>query len=64
MHFVITAETSKEEIEKISKKLWPGIKANDKAGFNARKYNGALKIKGDALAIQKKLRNGWERTIS
>ena len=59
MHFIIKAGAGKKEIEKIKKKLWPGAET----GFNAHKYNGVLKIKGDALAIQKQLRNEWERTI-
>ena len=28
--------------------------------FNAKKYNGIIKLKEDPLEIQKKLRNEWE----
>jgi len=59
MHLIFRAGMSKKEIGKIKKKMWP----NAEAGFNAPKYNGVLKIKGDALAIQKKLRNDWDRAI-
>jgi len=59
MRYVITPGMTAEEIEKIKKKLWKG----KEVGFNARKLNGVLKIKGDALTIQKKLRDEWERNI-
>lgn len=32
----------------------------NKKGFEAHKFSGILKIKEDALKIQKKLRDGWE----
>ena len=64
MHFIIKSGASKEEIEKIEKKLWPNGEKNDAAGFDAHKYNGVLKIKGDAMKIQKRLRDDWERTIN
>jgi hypothetical protein len=34
------------------------------SGFDAKKYNGALKLKEDPLHIQKQLRNEWERDFS
>ena len=60
MVLVIKRGAGKKEIEAIEKK----ISNKTTAGFNAHKYNGVLKIKGDALEIQKKLRNEWERDIS
>ena len=60
MVLVIKKGAGKRQIEALEKKM-----ANNKTtGFNAEKYNGVLKIKGDALAIQKMLRNEWERDIS
>ena len=60
MVLVLKSGAGKKEIEAIEKKLSKG----ESSGFNAHKYNGVLKIKGDALAIQKKLRDEWERDIS
>ena len=60
MVLVLKKGAGKKEIEAIEHKLF---KAGE-SGFNAQKYNGALKIKGDALDIQKKLRNEWERHMS
>ena len=60
MVLVLKKGAGKKEIEAIEKK----IAKNDTPGFNARKYNGTLKIKGDGLDIQKQLRNEWERNLS
>ena len=57
MVLVLKNGASKKEIEAIEKKL----SKKSPSGFNAKKYNGILKIKGDALEIQKQLRNEGER---
>ena len=59
MVLVIKKGAGKKELEALDKKL----KASSTKGFDAQKFNGALKIKGDALVIQKKLRNEWDRNI-
>lgn len=59
MVLVLKKGATKEEIAALEKKL--GKKP--RKGFNAHKFNGALKIKGDALNIQKQLRDEWERNI-
>jgi uncharacterized protein (UPF0335 family) len=61
MVFVIKKGASTKEIEAVKKKVFKGAA---KGGFDAKKYNGLLKLKGDALEIQKKLRNEWERNPS
>ena len=61
MVFVIKKGASKKEIEAVEKKLFKGAR---RGGFDAKKFNGILKIKGDALEIQKKLRDEWERDFS
>jgi hypothetical protein len=60
MVLVLKKGASKRQIAAIEKKLSKG----KTTGFNARKYNGSLKLKGDALEIQKKLRDEWERAFS
>ncbi len=60
MVLVLKDGANKREIEAIEKKLSKGASS----GFNAKKYNGVLKIKGDALEIQKQLRSEWERDFS
>ena len=44
------------------KKIRRALKSVDKGknAFNPEKYCGVIKLKGDALLIQKKLRNEWE----
>ena len=59
MVLVLKKGAGKKEIDAIEKKLSKG----GQSGFDAQKYNGTLKIKGDALKIQKKLRNEWERNL-
>jgi hypothetical protein len=61
MVLVLKKGASKKEIEAIEKKLY-GEKVS--IGFNAKKYNGVLKLKEDPLTIQLKLRNEWERDLS
>lgn len=50
MVFVLKKGATKDEIAALEKKLY-GSKAV--IGFDAKKYNGALKLKQDPLAIQK-----------
>jgi hypothetical protein len=52
---------TQKEIAAIEQKLYKTKAAN---GFNAKKYNGVLKLKEDPLMIQKKLRDEWERDFS
>ena len=52
---------SKKEIAAIEKKLF---KRKLESGFDAKKYNGVIKLKEDALDIQKRLRDEWERDFS
>lgn len=35
-------------------------KVKNNKGFDSQKYCGALKIKKDPIAIQKRMRNEWE----
>lgn len=60
MVLVIKKGAGKKEIEAVEKKL----SGKSHSGFNAKRYNGVLKIKGDAMQIQKQMRNEWERNIS
>lgn len=61
MVLVLNKGASKKEIEDLEEKL--NNKKNT-GGFNAQKYNGVLSLKEDALTIQQKLRDEWERDIS
>ncbi len=61
MVHILKAGASKKEIEEIEKKLYKGT---GKSGFNAKKYNGTIKLKNDPLKIQKQLRNEWERDFT
>lgn len=54
MVLVLKKGASKKEIESIEKKL----KAKD--GVNVMKHCGSIKLKYDALKIQKKLRDEWK----
>lgn len=60
MVLVLKKGASKKDIEAIEKKLYKGLAL---PGFNAKKYNGVLKLKEDPLNIQNKLRNEWERNF-
>jgi hypothetical protein len=61
MVLILKKGASKKDIEIIEKKLY---KEKGLAGFNAKKYNGAIKLKEDPLTIQKKLRDEWERNFN
>ena len=50
----------KKEVEAIEKKLY---REKSTTGFNAKKYNGVLKMNEEPLSIQKRLRDEWERNI-
>lgn len=60
MVLILKKGASKKDIEAIEKKLY---KEKTSTGFNAKKYNGILKLKEDPLTIQNKLRNEWERNF-
>lgn len=53
MVLVLKKGASKREIESIEKKL------KYKGGIDIMKYCGKIKLKEDALVIQKSLRNEW-----
>lgn len=61
MVLILKKGASKKDIEAIEKKLY---KEKVGSGFNAKKYNGIIKLKEDPLAIQKRLRNEWERNFN
>lgn len=61
MVLILKKGASKAEVADLNKKLY---QQKSKSGFNAKKYNGLLKIKGDPLRIQNNLRDEWERDIS
>lgn len=61
MVLVLKRGATKKEIEALEKKLY---KEKASTGFNAKKYNGVMKLKEDPLTIQKRLRNEWERNFS
>jgi hypothetical protein len=57
MVLILKKGASKKEIEAVTKKL-SGIRR--KKRFDAYKHCGVIKLKEDALAIQKRLRNEWK----
>lgn len=61
MELTLKKGAGKKEIEAIERKLY---RRKSVIGFNAKKYNGILKLKERPLDIQKKLRNEWERNFS
>ncbi len=61
MVLILKDGATKKEIEEIEKKLY---KKTGKSGFNAKKYNGIIKLNEDPLEIQKRLRNEWERDFT
>jgi uncharacterized protein (UPF0335 family) len=61
MVLILKRGASKKDIKAIEKKLYQEKSA---AGFNAKKYNGVIKLKEDPLVIQNKLRDEWERDFS
>lgn len=54
MVLVLRKGASKKEIESIEKKL------KNKGGVDVMKHCGKIRLKEDALVIQKSLRNEWE----
>ncbi len=57
MVFLLKNGASKKDIEAIETKFF---KEKTLTGFNAKKYNGVLSLKKDALSIQLNLRNKWK----
>jgi len=60
MVLVLKKGATKEEIAALETKLYA---PKPTLGFNAKKYNGILKLKEDPLTIQKQLRDEWERNL-
>jgi len=60
MVLILNKNATKKEIAAIEKKL----QSHSKSGFNAAKYCGTIKFNDDALEIQTKLRDEWERDFS
>jgi len=58
MVLVLKKGASKKEIDSLLKKL---VAPNNLSGLDAKKYCGTIKLKEDALAIQKQMRDEWER---
>lgn len=56
MILVLKKGAGKKEIEAIRKKL----KEFPSKGVNTKKYCGVIKLKQDALEIQKKMRDEWK----
>ncbi len=54
MVIVIKKKSTKRNLEKISKEIKP------KKLFKASEYCGKVKVKGDAVEIQRRLRNEWK----
>ena len=52
---------TKKDIEAIEKAIYG---EQNTGGFNAKKYNGILRLPDDPLVIQRNLRNEWDREIS
>ena len=61
MVLVLKKGASKDEIAELEKRLY---QEKTTAGFDAKKFNGALKLQEDPIEIQKKLRDEWERDFS
>ncbi|TFF35066.1 hypothetical protein [Mucilaginibacter psychrotolerans] len=61
MVLVLKEGATKEDISKIEKKFF---QKKSKGGFDAKKYNGIMPFLEDALVIQKKMRDEWERNIA
>jgi hypothetical protein len=57
MVLVLKKGASKKEIEAVTQKL---SKVRRRKQFDAYKHCGVLKLKEDALAIQKRLRDEWK----
>jgi len=61
MEVVLKSGATKKEIKELEEVLY---KKKNSGGFNAKKYNGIIPLKEDALSVQKRLRDEWERDIS
>lgn len=61
MVLILKKGASKKEISAIEKQLY---REKNKSGFNAKKYNGVIKLKGNPLVIQNRLRDEWERNFN
>lgn len=61
MVVTIKKGATEADIKKIEKKIFGA--PNGTVGFDAKKFNGTVKFEEDAMTIQKKLRNEWERNI-
>ncbi len=61
MVLVLKKGATSQEIAALEKKLYGN---QVQSGFNAKKFNGVLKLNEDPLTIQKKLRDEWERDFS
>jgi hypothetical protein len=57
MTLILKKGASKKDIQQINKKL-SEISSGKK--LNTKKHSGVIKLKEDALSIQKKLRDEWE----
>jgi hypothetical protein len=60
MVLVLKDNATREDIEKIEKEFF---QKKPKRGFDAKKFNGLIPTLGDPLAIQKKMRDEWQRDI-
>ena len=58
MVLVLKKGASKKEIDSLLKKL---VTPNNFTGLDARKYCGTIKLKQEPIAIQKQMRDEWER---
>lgn len=60
MVLILKKGATKEEIAELENKLY---NQKTSAGFDAKKFNGILKMPEDPVIIQKKLRDEWERNF-
>jgi hypothetical protein len=60
MVLVLKKGATKEEIAELERKLY---QEKAPSGFNAKKFNGVLKLQEDPMEIQKNLRDEWERNF-
>ncbi|GAA3971633.1 hypothetical protein [Mucilaginibacter dorajii] len=58
MILILKDGATTKEIEAIEKKLFP---ETVNIGFDAKKYNGRIRMKEDPIITQGKLRTEWER---
>ena len=57
MTIVLNKKIEKKEFQKIIESI---TSSKDSKKVNTMKYCGVIKLKKDALAIQKEMRNEWE----